>query len=48
MPVIWRMRQGMGSRTGRAVRALICIAVALVATDILVGRYGAVRLDLTA
>lgn len=48
MAVIWRMRQGIGSRTGRAVRALICIAIALVAVDILVGRYGAVRLDLTA
>ncbi len=46
--MIWRMRQGIGSRTGRAVRALICIAIALVAADILVGRYGAVRLDLTA
>ena len=48
MAVIWRMRQGIGSRTGRAVRALICIAIALVAADILVGRYGAVRLDLTS
>ena len=45
---IWRVRQGLSSRTGRAIRALVCIAVILVAANIVVGRYAAVRLDLTA
>jgi ABC-type uncharacterized transport system involved in gliding motility auxiliary subunit len=48
MRPVWRMRQGLGSRTGRAVRALFLIAVILVATNIVVGRYATVRLDLTA
>lgn len=46
--MLWRIRQGFRSRTGRALRALGCILVILVATNIVVGRYGAVRLDLTA
>jgi ABC-type uncharacterized transport system involved in gliding motility auxiliary subunit len=36
------------SRTGRYLLALLAIAVVLVASNIVVGRYGAVRLDLTA
>ena len=36
------------SRTGRYVLALVAIAIALVASNIVVGRYGTVRLDLTA
>ncbi|HYM71463.1 MAG TPA: Gldg family protein [Stellaceae bacterium] len=41
------MRRGFGSRTGRAIRALVCIAVILVATNILVAHYAPLRLDLT-
>src|SRR5579862_3819793 len=48
MRPLWRIRQGLGSRTGRAVRAPLLIAIILVATNIVVGRYAAVRLDLTA
>lgn len=48
MRPVWRLRQGLGSRTGRAVRALLLIAVILVAANIVVGRYAAQRLDLTA
>src|SRR6185312_13090883 len=44
---IGRMRRGFGSRTGRAIRALVCIAVILVATNILVAHYAPLRLDLT-
>ncbi len=40
--------RGIGSRRGRSLLALAAIAVALVASNILVGRYGAVRLDLTS
>ncbi|HTW52598.1 MAG TPA: Gldg family protein, partial [Stellaceae bacterium] len=36
------------SRRGRSLLALVAIAVALVASNIVVGRYGALRLDLTA
>ena len=36
------------SRSARSVLALVAIALLLVASNIVVGRYGAVRLDLTA
>jgi ABC-type uncharacterized transport system involved in gliding motility auxiliary subunit len=36
------------SRTGRYLLALIAIAIVLIASNIVVGRYGAVRLDLTS
>jgi ABC-type uncharacterized transport system involved in gliding motility auxiliary subunit len=36
------------ARTGRYLLALVAIAIVLVASNIVVGRYGAVRLDLTA
>jgi len=36
------------SRTGRYLLALLAIAIVLVASNIVVGRYGAMRLDLTA
>lgn len=42
------MMRGSGSRRGRAVLALVAIALLLVAGNIVVGRYGAVRLDLTS
>ena len=40
--------RAVGSRRGRSLLALAAIAVALVASNIVVGRYGAVRLDLTS
>lgn len=39
---------GFGSRRGRSLVALLAIAILLVASNIVVGRYGALRLDLTA
>jgi gliding motility-associatede transport system auxiliary component len=39
--------RAFASRRGRSLLALIAIAVALVASNIVVGRYGALRLDLT-
>jgi ABC-type uncharacterized transport system involved in gliding motility auxiliary subunit len=48
MPLFWRMRQGVGSRGGRAVIALFCIAVMLVAVNLVAARYSTVRLDLTS
>ena len=36
------------SRGGRSVLALIAIALILVASNIVVGRYAALRLDLTS
>jgi ABC-type uncharacterized transport system involved in gliding motility auxiliary subunit len=39
---------GRHARTGRYLLALLAIAIVLVASNIVVGRYGAVRLDLTA
>jgi ABC-type uncharacterized transport system involved in gliding motility auxiliary subunit len=38
----------LASRRGRAAAALAAIAVLLVASNVIVGRYGAIRLDLTA
>ena len=38
----------LNSRGGRAVLAFVAIALILVASNIVVGRYGAVRLDLTS
>jgi ABC-type uncharacterized transport system involved in gliding motility auxiliary subunit len=40
--------RAFASRRGRSVLGLFAIAVALVASNVVVGRYGAVRLDLTA
>ena len=40
--------RGLSSRRGRSLLALAAIAVALVASNIIVDRYGAVRLDLTS
>jgi len=40
--------RAFGSRRGRSLLALAAIAVALVASNILVGRYVGVRLDLTS
>src|SRR5580704_10355464 len=41
-------RHGSGSRGGRAVLALAAIALILVATNVIVARYGRLRLDLTS
>jgi ABC-type uncharacterized transport system involved in gliding motility auxiliary subunit len=43
-----RVRAGLGSRGGRALTALVCIGVMLVAANIVVARWGALRDDLTA
>src|SRR5258708_34573520 len=43
----WRIGQGIASRAGRAVIALIAILVMLVAANIVAGRYATPRLDLT-
>src|SRR5580704_11859201 len=48
MRLFWQMRQGVGSRGGRAVIALFCIAAVLVAVNLVAARYSAVRLDLTS
>jgi len=40
--------RGFALRRGRSLLALSAIVVALIASNIVVGRYGAVRLDLTA
>jgi ABC-type uncharacterized transport system involved in gliding motility auxiliary subunit len=40
--------RAVASRRGRSLLALTAIVVALVASNIVVGRYGAMRLDLTA
>ena len=40
--------RGFSSRRGRSLLALAAIAVALIASNIVVGRYGALRLDLTS
>ncbi len=42
------MMRGFPSRRGRSLLALAAIAVLLIASNIVVGRYGAMRLDLTA
>lgn len=42
------MGQRLNSRGGRALAALVAIAVLLIAGNVIVGRYGAIRLDLTA
>ena len=43
----WRIGQGMRSRAGRALIALIAILVMLVAANIVAARYATPRLDLT-
>src|ERR1700721_1998679 len=48
MRLFWQMRQGVGSRGGRAVIALFCIAAMLIAVNLVAARYSAVRLDLTS
>src|SRR5271154_5065126 len=40
--------QGLGSRGGRSMLALIAIGLILVASNVVVARYGGVRLDLTS
>src|ERR1700722_5903635 len=40
--------RGLGSRRGRSLLALAAIALLLVASNIVVGRWGALRLDLTS
>ncbi|HEV2188896.1 MAG TPA: Gldg family protein [Stellaceae bacterium] len=47
MARFWRVGQGMRSRAGRAVVALIAIMVMLVAANIVAARYATPRLDLT-
>jgi ABC-type uncharacterized transport system involved in gliding motility auxiliary subunit len=48
MRLLWQMRQGVGSRGGRAVVALFCIAAMLIAVNLVAARYSAMRLDLTS
>src|SRR4029077_18124538 len=47
MALFRRIGQGVRSRPGRAITALICILVMLVAANIVVARYAAPRIDLT-
>lgn len=47
MALWWRIGEGMRSRAGRAVGALIAIFVMLVAANIVAARYASPRLDLT-
>ncbi|MBV8779262.1 MAG: Gldg family protein [Alphaproteobacteria bacterium] len=48
MRLFWLIGQGSGSRGGRAVIALAAIGLILVAGNVIVQRFAAVRLDLTA
>jgi ABC-type uncharacterized transport system involved in gliding motility auxiliary subunit len=47
MALFRRIGQGVGSRAGRAVIALFCIFLMLVAANIIAARYATPRLDLT-
>jgi ABC-type uncharacterized transport system involved in gliding motility auxiliary subunit len=48
MRLFWLIGQGFRSRAGRSVMALSAIALMLVASNVVVQRYAAVRLDLTS